>query len=76
MLDKSLMKIGFMFRYTERERTKTSEDDIILIVSSIRSRESGSCDYKRLDHEGIYGHNEFSTFDRFNKMNTIRNDLV
>lgn len=79
MLDKSLMRKGFLFRYTPHGKPSTSDSDIILRVNTINNERNGDCAYDQIDSKGNnignYGHNEFHTFDRFNRMNTIRTDL-
>jgi hypothetical protein len=79
MLDKSLMKTGFIFRYTVLgHRESHSGNDVILMVKTINLKTD--CQYDQIDSKGNnignYGHNEFDTFDRFNKINTIRDDLI
>ncbi len=78
MLDKSLMKPGFLFKYTPSASYTPYHRDVILIVDEIMNESNSDCSYNELRENGeikYYGHNQFHTFDRFNKINTIRKDL-
>lgn len=70
MLDKHLMKVGFIFRYV---MNRTHKESVILKVAGIQNRKNNYCDFDIVADDGssrYYGHNEFDTFDDFIKINT------
>jgi hypothetical protein len=78
MLDKSLMTKGFLFKYTPSATYTPCNQDVILIVQDVLNESNHDCGYNELKQNGdimYYGHNQFHTFDRFNKINTKRNDI-